>query len=156
MKVMINILLGRRLRKIRKILGVSSEDMAEALEVSVGHFQKLERGDHAFSLERLKVLREHYGIDLNYLVTGRSKEEDIARDLIYGTPEETFYFMHQLLDSCERMYLRRISEEGELCSKASSEIPQMSLCVYREKSISLISGTSFMWNTAVGRSLCIP
>jgi Predicted transcriptional regulator with C-terminal CBS domains len=114
MKVMINILLGRRLRKIRKILGVSSEDMAEALEVSVGHFQKLERGDHAFSLERLKVLREHYGIDLNYLVTGRSKEEDIARDLIYGTPEETFYFMHQLLDSCERMYLRRISEEGEL------------------------------------------
>ncbi|MCI8364132.1 MAG: helix-turn-helix domain-containing protein, partial [Eubacterium sp.] len=42
MTVMINILLGRRLRKIRKILGVSSEDMAEALEVSVGHFQKLE------------------------------------------------------------------------------------------------------------------
>ncbi len=114
MKVMINILLGRRLRKIRKILGVSSEDMAEALEVSVGHFQKLERGDHAFSLERLKVLREHYGIDLNYLVTGRSKEEDIARDLIYGTPEETFYFMHQLLDSCERMYLRRVSEEEKL------------------------------------------
>ena len=61
MKVMINILLGRRLRKIRKILGVSSEDMAEALEVSVGHFQKLERGDHAFSLERLKVLREQIG-----------------------------------------------------------------------------------------------
>lgn len=113
MKAKINVLLGGRLRKIRKILDVSSEDMAEVLDVSIGHFQKLERGDHAFSLERLLILREEYGIDLNYLITGRSKENDLARDLIYGTPEEVFCFFHQLLDSCETIYLKRILEKGE-------------------------------------------
>lgn len=120
MKAIINIVVGRRLRRIRKMLNLSSEDMAETLELSVGHFQKLERGDHAFSLIRLKALREIYGIDLNYLITGRSKEEDIARDLIYGTPEETFYFFHQLLDSCERTYMMRVAQEGEDINKKYS------------------------------------
>lgn len=113
MKTIINIVVGRRLRKIRKMLDISSEEMAETLELSTGHFQKLERGDHAFSLERLKAMREVYGIDLNYLITGRSKEEDIARDLVCGTPEETFYLLHQLLNSCERTYMMRVTKEGE-------------------------------------------
>ncbi len=113
MKLRINYMVGRRLRKIRNMLDVSCEEMAETLELSVGHFQKLERGEHALSLVRLKMLREIYGIDLNYLITGRSKEEDIARDLIYGTPEETFYFLHQLLDSCERTYLMRAGNKGD-------------------------------------------
>lgn len=113
MKTIINIVVGRRLRKIRKMLDISSEEMAETLELSAGHFQKLERGDHAFSLERLKAMREVYGIDLNYLITGRSKEEDIARDLVCGTPEETFYLLHQLLNSCERTYMMRVTKEGE-------------------------------------------
>lgn len=113
MKEMINIAVGKRLRRIRKMLDISSEDMAETLELSSGHFQKLERGEHAFSLVRMKALREKYGIDLNYLITGRQKEEDIARDLINGTPEEVFYFIHQLLNSCERIYMTRGEEEGE-------------------------------------------
>lgn len=113
MKTRINHMVGRRLRKIRNMLDISCEEMAETLELSLGHFQKLERGEHALSPVRLKVLRETYGIDLNYLITGRSREEDIARDLIYGTPEETFYFLHQLLDSCERAYLMRMEDRGD-------------------------------------------
>lgn len=113
MKVIMNIVVGRRLRKIRKMLGVSSEEMAETLELSPGHFQKLERGDHAFSLERLKALQEVYGIDLNYLIAGRSKEEDIARELVCGTPKETFYLLHRLLESCEKTYQRSVMEERE-------------------------------------------
>lgn len=113
MRVRINVVIGNRLRKIRKMLDISSDDMAETMNLSVGHFQKLERGDHALSLTCLKVLREKYGVDLNYLITGRSREEDIARDLIDGTPEEIFYFMHQLLDSCERLHSMRISKGEE-------------------------------------------
>ncbi|MCM1245172.1 MAG: helix-turn-helix domain-containing protein [Roseburia sp.] len=113
MNTRVNSMVGKRLRKIRNMLDISSEEMAETLELSLGHFHKLERGEHGLSIVRLKMLREIYGIDLNYLITGRSKEEDIARDLIYGTPEETFYFLHQLLDSCERTYLMRAGNEGD-------------------------------------------
>lgn len=113
MKETFNIVVGRRLRKIRKMLGISSEEMAEALELSTGHFQKLERGEHAFGLMRMNTLHEKYGIDLNYLITGSKREEDIAKDIVCGTPEERFYFMHQLLDSCKQIYAMRRTEEGE-------------------------------------------
>lgn len=86
------------------MMDVSSEEMAEMMDISVGHYLKLERGEHAMSLACLQVLHEQFGIDLNYMITGRSREEDIARDLIYSKPEEIFYYMHQLLTSCEQAY----------------------------------------------------
>ncbi len=108
-----NRVVGRRLRKIRRLIHVSSEEMAETLDLSVGHFRKLERGDHALSLACMQTLNEQYGIDLNYLITGKSREEDIARDLACGTPEQVIYSLHQLLNSFEHVYLRNRQEKEE-------------------------------------------
>lgn len=113
MNEMINGVVGRRLQKIRKMLDVKPSEMAESLHISVGHYRKLERGDHAINLCTLVLLHEKYGIDLNYLITGRAREDDIARDLACGKPEEVFYFMHQLLDSCERAYMGHALEREE-------------------------------------------
>ena len=113
MNEIINVMVGRRLQKIRKMLDVPSADMAETLHISVEHYRKLERGDHGISLATLVLLHEKFGIDLNYLLTGRAREEDIARDLIGGKPEEVFYFLHQLLDSCEKTYMMHLLEGEE-------------------------------------------
>lgn len=113
MNEIVNVMVGRRLQKIRKMLDVPSADMAETLHISVGHYRKLERGDHGISLSTLVVLHERYGIDLNYLLTGRAREEDIARDLATGKPEEVFYFLHHLLDSCEKAYMMHLLEGEE-------------------------------------------
>lgn len=113
MKVFKNVQVGKRLRQIRRMLDVSQEDMAEAMNISVGHFQKLERGDHAFSLSYLEVLHEKYGIDLNYLISGQIREQDIARELVCGAPQDVFYCLHQLLASCEEIYNMSHIEEKE-------------------------------------------
>ena len=49
---------------------------------------------------------------MNYLITGRAREEDLARDLVCGNPEEVFFLLHRLLDSCERIYMSDVREEG--------------------------------------------
>ncbi len=109
-----NRVLGKRLRTARKMLNISSEEMAEVLDLSAGHYRKLERGEHAISLACLQVLHEEYGMDLNYIITGHAREEDVARDLIMRKPEEVFCYMHQLLESCERMYASYCEKkEGE-------------------------------------------
>ncbi len=108
-----NRVLGRRLRKARKMMNISSEEMAEVLHLSTGHYRKLERGEHAISLACLQVLHEEYGFDLNYIITGHAREEDVARDLVNSTPEEVFYYMHQLLESCERVYATYCKEREE-------------------------------------------
>ena len=109
----VNSAVGRRLRNIREMLEVKVMDMADSLEISVGYYRKLERGDHAIRLPLLILLHEIYGIDLNYLITGRAREEDIARDLVCGNPEEMFYLLHRLLNSCEKTYMAPIQEGRE-------------------------------------------
>ena len=101
MIVSVNRLVGRRLRKIREMLEIKVMDMAASLDLSVGYYRKLERGDHAISLPLLILLHDRYGIDLNYLITGKAREEDVARDLVCGKPEEMFYLLHRLLDAWE-------------------------------------------------------
>lgn len=116
MIVSVNGAVGRRLRKIREMLEIKVMDMAESLELSVGYYRKLERGDHAISLPLLILLHDKYGIDLNYLITGKAREEDIARDLVCGKPEEMFYLLHRLLESCEKAYIN-LQEEGRSVDK---------------------------------------
>lgn len=108
-----NMAVGKRVRNIRRILNLSSEEMADKLEVTMGHFQKLERGEHAFSLERLQMLRENYGVDLNYLIAGESREEEFMKEWMEKTPQELFFLSHQLVDACEKIYRTRNGEKEE-------------------------------------------
>lgn len=78
MVVSVNRSVGRRLKKIREMLEIKVMDMADSLELSVGYYRKLERGDHAISLPLLILLHDRYGIDLNYLITGKAKEDPPA------------------------------------------------------------------------------
>ena len=81
----VNSAVGRRLRNIREMLEVKVMDMADSLEISVGYYRKLERGDHAIRLPLLILLHEIYGIDLNYLITDliRSFKEHDTYDKTY-------------------------------------------------------------------------
>ena len=88
---------GKRLRHLRCIMDISASDMADSLGVTTGHFRKWERGDHAISLVGLNMLHRQYGMDLNYLITGKVREHDFANALFEMTPEELFFMMLSLI-----------------------------------------------------------
>ena len=105
---------GERLRHLRCVMDISTTEMADSLGVTTGHFRKWERGQHAISLEALYILHRQYGMDLNYLITGMAREQDLVSAFFDMTPEEIFFMMHQLLENCEKMYRER---KGRLCGE---------------------------------------
>ena len=105
--------IGRRLRKVRLMLGIKVKDMAGGLGLTVGHYRKLERGEHSINASLLTMLHGKYGIDLNYLITGKAREEDLAKDLMCGNPEEMFFLLHRILNSCEEIHRDDVQEEDE-------------------------------------------
>lgn len=74
----INIQIGKRLQNARENSGYTQETFAEALEVSVEHYRKLESGAYGLQPEKMLVLYEKYKIDPTYLITG---EKNHAFDL---------------------------------------------------------------------------
>lgn len=67
----LNMQIGERLQRARENLGCTQEAFAESLDVAAVHYQRLERGEYALTLDKMVVLHEKYGIDLNYLITGK-------------------------------------------------------------------------------------
>lgn len=108
----INSKVGSRIRKVRLMLGLTLEEMSEALCISPGHLRKLERGQNGINLQYLRVLREKYGVDLNYLLTGKAMQEDIAELLCCSSRNEQLYFWHMLLDSYEEKLKQMNISEG--------------------------------------------
>lgn len=66
----INIQIGKRLRTARQNSGYTQEAFAEALDVGVEHYRKLESGIYGLQPEKLLLLYEKYKIDPTYLITG--------------------------------------------------------------------------------------
>lgn len=63
--------IGERLQRARENLGCTQETFAELLDVAAVHYQRLERGEYALTLDKMVILHEKYGVDLNYLITGK-------------------------------------------------------------------------------------
>ena len=70
-----NELIGRRLKLIRTELGLDYYDMAEVLEVSDGHYRKIERGIYGLDIKKLLLLYTKLKVDPLYVLTGNRKME---------------------------------------------------------------------------------
>jgi len=51
-----NELIGKRLKRIRRDLGMDYPDMADVLEISDGHYRKIERGVYGLDVKKLMLL----------------------------------------------------------------------------------------------------
>ena len=115
---------GKRLRHLRCIMDISVSEMADSLGVTTGHFRKWERGDHAISLVGLDMLHRLYGMDLNYLITGKVREQDFANALFEMSPEEFFFMMRQILESTGKEKSRESWRKRRRRCDANIYIPQ--------------------------------
>ncbi|MCI8813428.1 MAG: helix-turn-helix transcriptional regulator [Oscillibacter sp.] len=68
-------ILGHRLRKLRKEKRVYQKGMAELLEVTLRHYQRMEHGDVNIPVLTLCTLADYFGVTTDYLL-GRSQERE--------------------------------------------------------------------------------
>lgn len=87
--------IGNRLRQIRLEKNWTQDRMAECLGITKAFYGKIERGESSIALEKLVLLNETMGIDLNYLITG---ERMPALPINFQEiPREKRYNMEQLI-----------------------------------------------------------
>ena len=70
--------MGKRISGQRKLLGLTQEEIAEKLDVSVQFISYIERGQKGISLENLIKLSKELNISCDYILMGKRNENDTA------------------------------------------------------------------------------
>lgn len=95
-----NEIIGRRPRRIRLDFGYDYFEMGELLEISDGHYRKLERGIYGIDVKKILLMYTRLGVDPLYLLTGKSNREEEDCGITYE-PEDKNALVCELLDYCK-------------------------------------------------------
>jgi transcriptional regulator with XRE-family HTH domain len=114
---------AERLRLIRVSKGMSQENVAKSLDITVGAYSKIERGVTKLSLNRLGDLAKIFDIDLNDFIryiNGESETLDRKLNIPGGSPVSSYSSSGSM--EAEVTLLRKIinlyDESKELNTKA--------------------------------------
>lgn len=100
----LNIQIGKRLQTARENSGYTQEAFAEALDVGVEHYRKIELGVYGLQRENMVILYEKYKIDPTYLLTGEKNHTfDVELFLANCSREERNEFIDRML-----AYMRKL------------------------------------------------
>lgn len=91
----INMEMDGRIRAIRKKVGLTSEQLANTMDISVQFLSDVERGKKSFSYENLIKLCRILRVSSDYILLGTEKSDKRAR-------------LHDVVDSIEEAYLPMI------------------------------------------------
>ncbi len=100
--------MGERLRRQRKQLHLTQEQLAECLNISIKHYSEAERGLVGLSVENLIKVSEVLGISLDYLLKGVSIDYPIPErilEIYQNCPESKKKYLMEILELQARMYL---------------------------------------------------
>ena len=101
--------MGIRLKEKRKSLHLTQEQMAEKLNVSVKHYGGVERGIAGLSIENLIEASNILGIDLDYLIKGNTKNDNIlphrVREIYLNCPKEKRHHIIEILEASEKLWI---------------------------------------------------
>ena len=65
---------GQRVKALRKENGLTLQQMADELNLSYEHYEKIENGAHGCSIMVLLDISSFFDVSTDYLLTGRSFE----------------------------------------------------------------------------------
>ena len=78
------ILMGHRLQNARKKRHLTQQQLAEAVNISVGHLSKIERGIKTISLEKLTELCDALNISIEWVLTGAVNPKNAEHNRQFG------------------------------------------------------------------------
>ena len=70
---------NEKLRNLRKQKGITQEELAGKAGISTSFIGHIERGEKIASVETLAALSESMDMDLNYMILGICRSDDIKR-----------------------------------------------------------------------------
>lgn len=103
--------IGRRIKNARIEQGLTQEELADKIDVSIAFMSRVERGNSKINLKRLTQIAEILSVSPGYLLTGsNTASKDYLRD-----------DFRQVLDKCSPQQQRLIYAISELVSRTNFE-----------------------------------
>jgi len=75
---------GQRVRSLRQLHGMTQEQLAGRLHVSIDHLGKVEISKRRCSLDLLIEIAEEFHVSMDYLLLGREKNNMAAKEKIHS------------------------------------------------------------------------
>ncbi len=72
---------GKRIQQLRKSKKLTQEQLAEQINTSTRHLQKLESGERGASVDTLVALALFFHVSLDFLILGRRQASDMQAQL---------------------------------------------------------------------------
>ena len=96
--------IGERLRKQRRIMGLTQEQAAELLGVSTTYYGEIERGNRKLTIPRILTVYEKMNLEPTYLLTGEILTDKVYDEIFDGCPREMEQALEEVLRSISRLY----------------------------------------------------
>lgn len=73
--------IGRRIKDLRKIAGLTQEELADLVGIDPHHLSRLERGVHYPSIDTLELISQHLSVPLkDFFIFPEDETADMLRD----------------------------------------------------------------------------
>ena len=94
--------IGDRICTKRKQLGLTQEQVADKMDVSIQMISNLERGNKAIKIDNLIKISEILGVSTDYILTGKNTTEDNSTltSRISSLSKEDFEMIDMLVEYC--------------------------------------------------------
>ncbi|QTA78816.1 HTH domain-containing protein, Cro/C1-type [Desulfonema limicola] len=97
------LLLGRRIKSLRKKIGISQEDIAEKTAISSKYISEIERGHTNLSIDIAEEISEVLGVDLPALLDCKHEQHrDILTQQLYSSilnaPDKEFQIIFKIVN----------------------------------------------------------
>lgn len=110
-----DVLVGKRLKSVRKRLELTQEQMAEKMDITEESYRKWELGRSSLNISRLRLLYEKCGIRPDYLVLGEESmdfQQELTQFLVNCESEQEYSKrVRMLLFQIENLIVRKPTEE---------------------------------------------
>lgn len=103
----LRIQVGARLRRLREELGLKREDMADILEISEGHYGKIETGVYELGYKHLVTLYHTLKFDPTYILVGEDKKFDLNGYMINCSEPERTERISDVLKFSSKLLIKR-------------------------------------------------
>ena len=87
---------GRRVAELRKINGLTQEDLAEKLGVEKLHISRMERGVAACSIDLLLEMSTALKVSTDYLLTGQYSDSKIIKIQLQSVISQLSYIVQRV------------------------------------------------------------
>lgn len=94
--------IGKRIQGRRKQMGLTQEQLADKMDVSIQMVSNLERGNKSVRIENLIKLSEILNISTDYILTGKETAEDmqVLIEQMTSLSQKERKMMKLLMDFC--------------------------------------------------------